>query len=369
MLYAKTYYCSMDSFSKISQFNRLTYLFSIILIAACSENPRGTDFKDYFSNTEVVEIKGEAVDLVEREKPLSYMFNMTFFDSLILVNEFPDREYTYKLIDLRDKSVRPFGRKGDGPNQLLSDAFFFSVDQKYNKLFLTDNIHYYIYNIDSLKKGVDQPLEKFTIDQQDKRFMGSTVHVDGYIVGSMYHKRFGAYHIEDGNFIEEGDYPGGPSMAMANQAFYMNHPTKNMAVYGMSRVPQFGILTVLKDNIQVNRYSWGETPVDVSHSAGGMSVVYNDETTYEYTSVAATEDFIYFLYSGKIVDTTSRETIINSGLSNEVFVLDWEGKPIKRYLLDQPTRSIAVDEKAKVLYTASFEDDPKLVAYPLNDMR
>lgn len=39
--------------------------------------------------------------------------------------------------------------------------------------------------IDSLKKGVDHPMEKFTIDQQDKYFVGSTVHVDGYIAGSI----------------------------------------------------------------------------------------------------------------------------------------------------------------------------------------
>lgn len=356
----------MDKTAKVTQFCLLAGLFSLAGVSSCSDPPHGENFKDYFSKTEVVALKGETVALMEGEKPLSYMFNMTFFDSLILVNEFPDREYTYKLIDLRDKSVRPFGKKGEGPNQLLSDAFYFSVDQKGKKLYLTDQVHYYIHDIDDLKSRQDEPAEKFTIDQQENHFMGSTVHVDGYIVGSMYHKRFCAYHIEDGYFIEVGEYPGGPSMAMANQSFFMNHPTKNMTVYGMSRVPEFGVLTVLQDTIEVNKFSWGNTPLEVQQSPVGMSVVDKEESTYEYTSVAATEDYIYFLYSGKEIDTNSRETMIKSGLSNEVFMLDWEGTPIKRYLLDQPTRSIAVDDKAKILYTASFEKEPKLVAYPLN---
>jgi hypothetical protein len=358
---------TMDKTAKVTQLCLLAGLFSFAMVSSCSESPHGANFREYFSKTEVVALRGETVALIEGEKPLSYMFNMTFFDSLILVNEFPDREYTYKLINLRDKSVRPFGKKGEGPNQLLSDAFYFSVDRKANQLYLTDQVHYYIHDIDDLKSGLDEPVEKFTIDQQEKRFMGSTVHVDGYVVGSMHHKRFCAYDIENGDFIEVGEYPGGPSMAMANQSFFMNHPTKNLAVYGMSRVPEFGVLTVLKDTIEVNKFSWGDTPLDVQHGPVGMAVVDKEGSTFEYTSVAATEDHIYFLYSGKTIDERSRETIIQSGLSHEVFVLDWEGRPVKSYALDQPVRSIAVDDQAKILYAASFEKEPELIAYPLNE--
>jgi hypothetical protein len=338
-----------------------------VIFTSCKFENKGENFKDYFANVEVIELTGNRIHLQENGKPLSYMFNMTFFDSLILVNEFPDRDYTYKLIDLRDQSVRSFGKKGEGPNELLSDAFYFSVDRPNNRLFLTDNVHYYIYDVFDLKNGSDEPKEKFTIDQRDKRFMGSTVHVNGYIVGSMLHKRFCAYQISNQKLIEGEAYKGGPSMALANQSFYMNHPTKNMAVYGMSKVPEFGILTIKKDTIEVNKFSWGETSLEVSHTKETMAVVGNEELRYEYTSVAVTEEFIYFLYSGKKIDRSSRKSMMNSGLSNEVYVLDWEGKPIRKYKLDQPTRSIAVDSKDKILYTASFEENPMLVAYNLTD--
>lgn len=342
-------------------------LLSVLLtFSSCRKGSTAADFKAYFAGTEQIFLKGTTVSLLEGDRPLSYMFNMTFFDSLILVNEFPDREYTYKLIDLRDLTVRPFGKKGEGPNQLLSDAFYFSVDRKNHRLYLTDNVHYYVFDVDSLRNGADEPVGKFTIDQQEKRFMGSTVYADGYIVGSMFHKRFCAYHIDDQEFIDVGEYPGGPEMAMANQSFYMNHPSKNRVVYGMSRVPEFGILTILPDTIEVSSFSWGESPLDVQQDGRSMRVLDNEDTTYEFTSVATTEDHVYFLYSGKKIDTSSRESIMDSGLSREVFVLDWKGKPVRRYMLDQPTRAIAVDENSGILYTASFENDPKLVAYPLN---
>lgn len=197
-----------------------------VMLNSCEVENKGENFKDYFANAEVIELTGNRIFLQENGKPLSYMFNMTFFDSLILVNEFPDREYTYKLINLRDQSVRPFGKRGEGPNELLSDAFYFSVDHPNNRLFLTDNVHYYVYDIGDLKNESDEPKEKFTIDQREKRFMGSTVHVNGYIVGSMLHKRFCAYQISNQTLIEGEAYKGGSSMAMANQSFYMNHPTK-----------------------------------------------------------------------------------------------------------------------------------------------
>jgi len=341
------------------------YIFVLAIFSSCGDSGEVVDFKSYFEGTEQVFLTGNTVALVQGDKPLSYMFNMTYFDSLILVNEFPDREYTYKLIDLRDRSVRPFGRKGEGPNQLLSDAFYFSVDKGNKKLYLTDNVHYYVFDVDSLRNGFNEPISRFTIDQQDRRFMGSTVFADGYIVGSMYHRRFCAYHVEKQSFIEVGEYEGGPDMALANQAFYMNHPSKNQVVYGMSRVPEFGILTILEDSITVSTFSWGRSPLAVEQDGRSMRVLDSEDTTYEFTSVSTTKDHVYFLYSGKKIDTSSRESMMDSGLSKDVFVMDWNGKPVKRYILDQPTRCITVDEESGILYTASFESDPRLVAYAL----
>lgn len=336
-----------------------------LMVASCTDTPHGKDFKDYFSKTSITAVQGTPLMLNEADKPLSYLFNMTFFDSLILVNEFLDKDYTYKLVDLRDMSVRPFGKKGDGPGQLLSDAFYFSVDFVNADLYLTDNVHYYIYDIGDLKSRNDVPKKQFTIDQREKRFMGGSVYSGGYIVGSMYHIRFGAYNIENGTFIEKEEYKGGASMALANQAFFMNHPTDNKVVYCMSKVPEFGILAAEDGEISVNKFSWGESTHGVMEGEGTFTFIPSEEITYEFISVATCSEFIYILYSGKQVDRSSGENMIKSALSDEVFVLDWEGKPVKRYKLNQKVRSIAVDERGSLLYAASYEEDPKLILYEL----
>ena len=339
-----------------------------VMSFSCAENPQGKDFKDYFSRTDVVEVSGKEIPLKVIGNPLSFMFNMSFFDSLILVNEFPDREYTYKLIDLREKSVRPFGKKGEGPNELLSDGFSFSFDHENELLFLSDNIHYYVFDIEDVKNGNQKPKDMFTIDQQEKRFMGNTVHVDGFIVGSMYHKRFGAYNIENESFLDREEYEGGPSMALANQAFYTNHPTEKKAVYCMSKVPEFGILEIQESEINVNKLSWGLTNLSVQHGTGSMAVMVNENEKFEFMSVAASTDYIFILYSGEIPADRSREARVEAALTNTIYVLDWKGKPLKRYKTDRYLRSIAIDGNTNTLYGSTYEENPGLISYKLNNI-
>jgi hypothetical protein len=337
----------------------------LIFFLSCSDNPNGDSFNDYFSETELIEIQGKEVPLIVQGNPLSYMFNMAFFDSLILVNEYPDNEYTYKLIDLRNNTVSPFGKKGEGPNELLTDAFSFSFDHNTSRLFLTDNIHYYVHDVRNLKKNEYDPIEKFTIDQKETRFVSSTVHVDGYIVGSMYHKRFCAYNIEREKFIEKVEYEGGPSMALANQAFYMNHPTGRKVVYCMSRVPEFGIIEIKDGDLLINKFSWGKTKLGVQHGEGTMAVLDNDEAKFEFMSVATSEDHIYILYSGKKPASNTRDDRVSAALTNIIYVLDWNGNPLKRYQIDKYLRSIAIDGKTNTLYGSSYEENPSLISYKL----
>lgn len=339
-----------------------------VLLFSCTKNPKGDDFKDYFSQTDIVNVFGEEISLKVEGNPLSFMFNMSFFDSQILVNEFPDREYTYKLINLRDHSVRPFGKKGEGPNELLSDGFSFSFDHENASLYLSDNIHYYVFNIEDVKNGVQEPNDRFTINQQDERFMGSTVHANGYIVGSMYHKRFGVYNIENKKFFNKEEYEGGPSMALANQAFYINHPTKKKAVYCMSKVPEFGIIEILEPDIEIIKYSWGETKLGVENGDGTMAVMENDEVKFEFMSAAVSEDFIFILYSGEMPADRTREARVKAALTNTIYVLDWNGKPIKRYQTDRYLRSIAIDGNTNTLYGSTYEENPGLISYKLNDI-
>lgn len=340
-------------------------IFVLIAFTSCSENPKGASFRDFFSNTGIVSLESAPVPINGDGVQLSFMFNMTVMDSLIIVNEFLDREYTYKLIDLRDGTIRKFGKKGDGPNELLSDAFFFSYDRNSRHLYLTDNIYYYVYALEDLESGRDVPLHRFKIDQEDRQFMGSKVFSNGKIVGGTYQNRFSAYDIEEGFFVDTVEYEGGASQALAQQATFLNHPSENKVVYYMTRQEEFGIVAVQEDRLIPKVFSWNKIRHEVAEGSSTLTFIPNREGKYEFASATASNSYIYLLYTGKQVEDNSREAHVEAALSDEVFVVDWNGNPVKRLKLNAKIRSIAVDANDQNLYAASYEENPQLIMFKL----
>lgn len=80
-----------------------------------------------------------------------------------------------------------------------------------------------------------------------------------------------------------------------------------------------------------------------------------------YINIAATSKFVYALYSDKkLFDSGGRK-------SNTVLVFDWEGNPVKKYLLDKETYYITVDEKQQGMFTAvkNSEGGWSIISYTL----
>jgi hypothetical protein len=94
-------------------------------------------------------------------------------------------------------------------------------------------------------------------------------------------------------------------------------------------------------------------------------VLDNDEAKFEFMSVATSEDHIYILYSGKKPASNTRDDRVSAALTNIIYVLDWNGNPLKRYQIDKYLRSIAIDGKTNTLYGSSYEENPSLISYKL----
>lgn len=72
------------------------------------------------------------------------------------------------------------------------------------------------------------------------------------------------------------------------------------------------------------------------------------QTRKAYVNSYVTEKYIYLLYSGCRRNDTNWEN------GTELFVFSWDGKPYKRYILNQPIYTLAVDEKAGNIYSYSL---------------
>jgi len=341
----------------------IVFLSFITVLTNCKNN-NTDEFVNAFNHTQIIKLSSQPVILKKTEVFFSHMFEMKYVGGLILVGD-ASEFYTMKIIDLKQKTVKNFGKRGRGPNEINSQACRYSIDNKNNRLFVTDGFNYYFYSIDSLKAGKYNPDIKLSPNFKGDNFFGSTTFCNGFIVGGMFEKKFGIYNIEKRTLLKKNDYPNSGGAFLSQSNFY-NHPTKNLVCSFQSKSAVMNILKIVKNDLKIKEFSWWTSEGTVSHEGNKISFDPKKGNRNGFIATDVTNKYIYTLYSGKIIDASSMDKLAKAFISKNVYVFDWEGKPIKRYELDQEVRSIAVDEKNNILYAASYIDgDPNLIQYAL----
>ena len=96
---------------------------------------------------------------------------------------------------------------------------------------------------------------------------------------------------------------------------------------------------------------------DIKFRSNGVSMVKTKDTRKAYVNSYVTEKNIYLLYSG------CKKNEANWANGTELYVFSWEGQPQKKYILDQPIYTFAVDEDRGVIYSYSIQKDELVKAY------
>ena len=91
-----------------------------------------------------------------------------------------------------------------------------------------------------------------------------------------------------------------------------------------------------------------------------------DANVTHYWGVSPTDDYVYFLYSGRIPADVVREQ--NKG---EYYIYvekyDWNGNPVKRYKLHDFCVYNVIDPKASTLIMTTYYHDDPFVVYHLDE--
>ena len=343
----------------------------VFLIISCSHE-KNNNFKNYFKNTSIINIKSERVPIEKDTLFIGYSWKINYADSLIIVNDV-NNFYRMKIIDLRTKKMRNFGKIGKGPNEYFSSAPFnnISITQS-KKIYINDQTRYYSYNLDDLINNIDTPISKIVIDPKNNGFTGSyTSFCNGdYIIGAAFHKRFALYNIN--TKVGKTDYEYERGSHLSNGTMFYNHPTENKVAFIMNSHESIGTLTIKNDSIDMKELTWWKhSDKEVSEKTGNSvstSVNWSIDSRECFRDAVTSNEFIYVLYSGKnsyIKKTGKLRTDRND--SKWVYVFDWEGNPIKVYKLDQEVRCITLDRKNNVLYSLSLNNgNPYLIKFKLN---
>ena len=80
-----------------------------------------------------------------------------------------------------------------------------------------------------------------------------------------------------------------------------------------------------------------------------------------FVDVCCTNQFIYALYSGKILG----DDLFTSHYGGHVFVYDWEGMPVKHYKLERDLFTIEIDEDDGILYGTGNDPEGCILEYKL----
>lgn len=75
------------------------------------------------------------------------------------------------------------------------------------------------------------------------------------------------------------------------------------------------------------------------------------KTRKAFVNSYVTANYIYLLYSG------CNRTEKNWAYGTQLYVYSWDGKPQKRYLLEQPVYAFAVDEERQLIYSYSLQTE------------
>ncbi len=339
-------------------------LFLVISVFTNCTNTKSDEFENSFASTTLIKLASKPVILNNTDLFFSHLFEMKYVDDLLIISD-PSEFYNMKIVDIKQKTVVDFAKRGRGPNEMNSQSSWYSIDYNKKRLYVTDGFNFYFYAISDLKRQHFKPIETLKPRFTNDNFFGSTAFCGGYIIGGMFEKKIGIYNIEKKILVRKFDYLNEDG-AFLSQAKYYNHPTKNLVCSQQSKSAVMSILKIENNDIKVKEFSWWTSDGTVKVEGQKKSFEPKVASRNGFITAAVTQKYIYSLYSGKVINASSVNELTKAFLSKYIYVSDWEGNPVMRYELDQEVRSIAVDEKNNILYAASYlEGDPKLVQYKL----
>ena len=153
--------------------------------------------------------------------------------------------------------------------------------------------------------------------------------------------------------------------SMAYQGTISTNISNNKFIY----TPTFGDIIHLykweNDSIKIIcKIECSYPSYTIEEGGGGFGAPLNPNNIAGYISSAATDQYIYLLYSGtKLIDFIKEK---KEFCGNTLFIYNWEGKKLKELKLDIECRYITISTDNKILWGIAYNPDPELVYFDLS---
>ena len=139
---------------------------------------------------------------------------------------------------------------------------------------------------------------------------------------------------------------------------FIVNPKQNRMAYAYKYFKIIKFMDLEAQNVRTVNFEREEFDEGTNYVADGM-----DSNVTHYWGACAGEDYAYFLYSGRKPADVWRD---NNNKQYYILVeqYDWNGNPVHTYKLDR-WGYFSVDEKNKLIYLASTNDDDPIFVYTM----
>ena len=339
----------------------------IILILSCTLflgaciNKKASSYDSHFPESKTL---SSQIEYPICEDSIGRIEGIVCDDKNLIIYDFHTGN-SYTLFDAKTgEYITRFGTIGHGPGEILHGCFGYLTNG--NFIVYNNSMSQILkYNMDSLRSKrhpiTAQRLAKYKLtDMNLSRLipMSDSLYVCGgyHDSGSQYalfnkegiilDHSINVYNFQDNSFDKFTRH-------LSNQGDFVKHPKQEKFAYSVnfsSNIDFFEVKDFKIKLIKSQRWKNPELKSTVEGNGTMFSATPTEKTETGYINICPTSQYVYALHSNKPLYENWRK-------STDIFVFDWEGTPIKKYILPKEAYYITVNEKLQRIYAAVKNED------------
>lgn len=337
------------------------YWLIVLLLISCTktiDNPI-----EHFAKSSVEKIKHSKIIYLEDFGVLKPVDAIYINSDYIIWDD--RNENMFNIIDMFSKKTISGVNKGNGPQDIISPSSFQS---KNDEILIYDISQKKISKIDILSdtaltlkevQRINFDKRIFMINCIDSNFVATGIFED-YWLANINTKNEIISKVSFPLFEETKSIPKMQLSMLYISTFIKNSPDNKKIVaatqkHGLLYFFNYTNEHELKEYKQLKYYA----PKFEILERG--NIAFSKDNKIGFCAVDCDNDFVYTLYSGK---TFNSDGILNYHCDN-LLIYDWEGNPLKHYILDIPLYSMKYNKEQNTIYGIAYNPEGVLIEYKL----
>jgi len=331
-------------------------IFLFILIACCYAC-KGNKFA---SEKEWKDISESAQVKIIGQLPINVSRDILVVDSLMIIRD-PFSEPIYYIYKITGENtieyVSGFGTRGQGPNEFIDNLGIQITDNDTLTIFDKSLLRNYLITKNSLVKDTVSMVTEYLPNAAS--FSNNFIKLGNnlYFGNGTFEEGPFAFYCNDSKIFPPIPYPNDGITAtnmqkgMVYQGDLIKQYKGNKIAYAAYDGRIFEIYEFTQDTVINKIFSdiYEYPQYEPKNTPDYLEANLKKDNKFGFFTLSATHEYIYALYCGKMINEK------NAFSSNIIYVYDWNGQKIKKYILDKEIVGMCANSRNDKIY-GLYED-------------